>query len=205
LASDTNYAIPQEGRTSDSGPAAQNAAVTAKFFYNAVRRRRSMETRIASEQDRHLLRHALATLAYRGGKVLRGPSDEFSGFRPAETSRSAGQILAHISDLLDWALSIAEGKPVWQTAPPQSWTEDSRRFFTALGALDARLGSDQPLGASEERLFQGPVADALTHVGQIAILRRMAGKPVRSENYFLAEIAVGRVGAEQTPPRREFD
>jgi hypothetical protein len=156
------------------------------------------------EQNHPLLRHTLATLAYRGGKTIRGAPQEFSRFRSFETARTPGQILAHIGDLLEWGLSIAKGKQVWHDSPPRSWDEDSRRFFAALEALDAYLASGQPLGATEEKLFQGPVADALTHVGQIAILRRLAGAPVRSENYFRADIVVGRVGPEQTSPRKEF-
>ena len=54
-------------------------------------------------------------------------------------------------------------------------------------------------------MFQGPIADALTHIGQIGMMRRMAGAPVRGENYFKADIAAGRVGAEQSAPRFEFD
>ncbi|HKD18204.1 MAG TPA: hypothetical protein VKG23_10055, partial [Thermoanaerobaculia bacterium] len=82
--------------------------------------------------------------------------------------------------------------------------DDSARFFAALEAFDRRLRSGAALGSSAEKLFQGPVADALTHVGQIAMLRRLAGGPIRPENYHQADIAAGRVGPEQSPPRREF-
>jgi hypothetical protein len=164
-----------------------------------------IESRPLIEPQRELLRHTLATLAYRGGKTLRGAPEGFSGFRSSETTRTPGQVLAHIGDLLDWALSIAQGKQEWHNSEPQSWDQETQRFFAALAAFDACLASGEPLGAPAEKLFQGPIADALTHVGQIAILRRMAGAPVRAENYFRAEIAAGRVGAEQTSPRREFD
>jgi len=152
-----------------------------------------------------MLRHTLATLAYRGGKTLRGAPEGFSGFRASASTRTPGQVLAHIGDLLDWALSIAQGKQEWHNSQLQSWELDSQRFFAALAALDAYLASSEPLGASVEKLFQGPIADALTHVGQIAILRRMAGAPVRAENYFRAEIVAGRVGPDQAAPKREFD
>jgi hypothetical protein len=164
-----------------------------------------IESRPLIEPQRELLRHTLATLAYRGGKTLRGAPEGFSGFRSSETTRTPGQVLAHIGDLLDWALSIAQGKQEWHNSEPQSWDQDTQRFFAALAVFDAYLASGEPLGAPAEKLFQGPVADALTHVGQIAILRRMAGAPVRAENYFRAEIVAGRVGSEQTTPRREFD
>ena len=152
-----------------------------------------------------MLRHTLATLAYRGGKTLRGAPEGFSGFRASASTRTPGQVLAHIGDLLDWALSIAQGKQEWHNSQLQSWEMDSQRFFTALAAFDAYLASGGPLGAPVEKLFQGPIADALTHVGQIAILRRMADAPVRAENYFRAEIVAGRVGPDQAAPKREFD
>jgi hypothetical protein len=161
--------------------------------------------RTAVEMERQLLRHTLATLAYRGGKVVRGAPDGFSAFRAFETTRTPGQILAHIGDLLDWALSIARGKQAWRDSPPRSWALDSQRFFTALSTLDAYLASGLPLESPAEKLFQGPIADALTRVGQLALLRRMAGTPIRGENYFCAEIAAGRVGPDQFAPGREFD
>jgi hypothetical protein len=165
----------------------------------------SLESRTPLESERQLLRHTLATLAYRGGKTLRGAPEGFSEFRASETTRTPGQILAHVGDLLDWALSISRGKQDWQNSQQQSWEMDSQRFFAALAAFDAYLASGETLGAPAEKLFQGPIADALTHVGQIAILRRMASAPVRAENYFRAEIVAGRVGPDQVAPKREFD
>ena len=152
-----------------------------------------------------LLRHALATLAYRGGKVLRGTPAEFAEFHAGATTRTPAQIVAHIGDLLDWALSLAEGKQAWKDSPPLAWEQGSTRFFAALGALDLRLASGSPLACPAEKLFQGPIADAFTHVGQIAMLRRSAGCPIRGENYLVAEISTGRVTAEQAPPKREFE
>ncbi len=110
-----------------------------------------------------------------------------------------------MGDLLDWALSLARGKQQWRNATPQPWDREVQRFFASLAAFDAYLASDAPLHAPPEKLFQGPIADALTHVGQIATRRRLAGAPVRGENYFVADIVAGRVGPEQSPPRREFD
>jgi hypothetical protein len=151
------------------------------------------------------LRHTLATLAYRGGKTLRGAPAEFAEFRAGGTTRTPAQILAHMGDLLDWALSLAEGREAWHNSPPLTWEQGTARFFAALEAFDQRLSSEEPLACSVEGLFQGPVADSLTHVGQIAMLRRLAGCPVRGENYFKAEITPGRVGPEQAKPKFEFE
>ena len=158
-----------------------------------------------SDPKRDLLRHALATLAYRGGKAVRNASANFAEYRCGETSRTPGQILAHIGDLLDWGLSIARGKQTWRDSGVQDWNQDVERFFSALKALDDFLASNKPLAVPSEKLFQGPIADALTHVGQIAMLRRMAGAPIKGESYFVAEIVAGRVGREQIVAKKEFD
>jgi len=164
-----------------------------------------MPRKQAQPTARSLLRHAVATLAYRGGKALRGAPDHFADFRAGGTTRTPAQILAHIGDLLDWALSLAKGKQKWHNSKPVSWEEGSKRFFAALKAFDSYLASNKPLGCSSEKLFQGPVADALTHIGQISMLRRLAGAPVRGENYLQAGIEVGVVGAKQAAPKFEFD
>jgi hypothetical protein len=158
-----------------------------------------------SDAERTMLRHTVATVAYRGGKVLKGSPDGFATFRVGETSKNPTQILAHICDLFDWALSMAKGQETWRDSEPLPWAGQVERFYAALSAFDDCLATDVPLATSAERLFQGPVADALTHVGQIAFLRRLAGSPVRGENYSRADITVGRVGSDQPAPRREFD
>jgi hypothetical protein len=164
---------------------------------------------VAREKDsaRELLRHTVATVAYRGEKALRGAPAGFAAFAAGPSTRTPAQILAHLGDLFDWALSVARGAETWHNSTPLPWDKEVERFFAALTAFDAYLASDEPMGAPIEKLFQGPIADALTHVGQLALLRRLAGAPVRGENYSVAEIAAGRVGAAQTPPspKMEFD
>lgn len=147
------------------------------------------------DDARALLRHAVATVAYRGAKVIRGTPESFATFHAGGASRPAGAILAHIGDLFDWALSLAKGEPVWRESAPLAWKHEIDRFFAALAAFDGYLASGQPLAARPAQLLQGPIADALTHIGQIAILRRLAGAPIRGENYFTAEIVAGRVGS----------
>jgi hypothetical protein len=149
-----------------------------------------------------LLRHTLATLAYRAERALAGAPAGFAVFPGAV--RTPGEILAHMGDLLDWALSMANGEPRWRDSPPLAWDPGTTRLFTALEALDNRLASPEPLRAPADKLFQGPIADALTHVGQIAMLRRLAGSPQHGENYYEADIAVGRVGREQAAAKRVF-
>ena len=154
---------------------------------------------------RDLLRHTLATVAYRGGKTLRDAPDSFATFRASDSSRTPVQILAHLGDLFDWALSMAEGQPAWHDSKPLPWHDETQRFFASLQKFDDYLAGDAQLHASPEKLFQGPVADALNHIGQLAMLRRMAGHPIKGENYFMADISAGCVGLNQPPPKREFD
>jgi hypothetical protein len=151
-----------------------------------------------------MLRHTLATLAYRAAKTLRGAPSGFESFRPAPGSRTPAEILAHMGDLMDWAVLLVEGRHEWHDSVPLPWDREVARFFARLEAFDRALASTVEPGFPAARLFQGPVADALTHTGQIAMLRRMAGAPVRGENYFRASIETGRVGAEQAAPHKEF-
>ena len=160
-----------------------------------------------SDQTRVFLRHTVATLAYRCSKTLRGAPPSFATWKPGPTTRTPVEILAHIGNLLDWGLTIARGKAVWNTSEPLPWDQEVSRFYASLKALDDFLASNAPLAASAEKLFQGPIADALTHTGQLAQLRRLSGAPMKGESYYRADIAVGRVGPDQVPadPKVEFD
>jgi len=157
--------------------------------------------------DRVFFRHTLATLAYRGSKAVRGAPTSFADFKASPTSRTPVEILAHIGDLLDWLLTQARGEEKWNNATPLPWDKEIARFHAALAALDAHLASDQPIVKPIERMFQGGIADALTHVGQITMLRRIAGAPMKGENYSRATITAGQLGPDQVPadPRFEFD
>lgn len=155
--------------------------------------------------SRQLLRHTLATLAYRASKAIRGAPPEFASFRVAPGSRTPGEILAHLGDLIGWADSQARGAERWTNSTPRTWDEDVARFYAAMRRLDDHLASGARLGTSAERLFAGAIADSLTHVGQLTMLRRLVGAPVRGENYSRAKVVAGRVGPEQLPPKFEFD
>ena len=152
--------------------------------------------------DCELFRHTLATLAYRAARALEDAPESFAGFDAA--GRTPQQILAHMGDLFDWALSMAEGNQRWHNSESLPWADEQRRFFGALQAFDAYLASGEQEHAPIERLFQGTVADALTHVGQLAMLRRLAGCPICGENYYVAEIAAGQVSADLPAPVRPF-
>ena len=156
------------------------------------------------EEKRALLRHTVATVAYRGGKAVRGAPASFAAYSADGSPRTPATILAHIGDLFDWALSQAKGAEAWADSTPLEWDREVDRFFATLERFDAFLASEAPLAATPEQIFQGAIADALTHVGQLAMLRRLAGAKMKAENYSRADIVVGRVGAEQTAPRREF-
>jgi hypothetical protein len=160
---------------------------------------------VSPDPARQFLRHTVATVAYRGGKTLRGAPETFATFRSGDTTRAPVKILAHVGDLFEWAFSMARGQTTWHDSQPLAWNAEIERFFAALKKFDDYLASSEPLHAPVERLFQGPIADALNHIGQLAMLRRLAGSPIKGENYSLADIVAGRCGPEQASARREFD
>ena len=166
-------------------------------------------TQIPAEDPttRLMLRHTLATLAYRAGKTVRGTPAEFGAYRASEKSPSVVEILAHMGDLMDWVLLMLQGEPKWNNATPLAWDREIERFFTSLGAVDAYLAAGKPIAWEPGRVFQGGIADALTHTGQLAMLRRLSGHKMKGENYSRADIEAGRVGIDQVPPdpRYEFD
>ncbi len=142
---------------------------------------------------RELLRHMVATVAYRGGIAVSDAPDGFAVFRIDQDVRSPGELLAHIGDLLEGSLFLLKGEMVYLTSVPLPWGDEVSRFFSAAERLDVYLDSGAPLACSVEKLIQGPIGDALTHVGQIVMLRRLAGSSVRAESYFTAEIIPGTV------------
>src|SRR5262245_26393927 len=155
--------------------------------------------------DLELLRHTVATLAYRAAKTMRGAPPSFANFKPGPTSKTPVQVVAHMGDLFDWALTLIRGEWIWNNATPLAWDQECARFFAALKRFDDALASGQPIKVELTKLFQGPIADALTHTGQLAALRRLAACPMKSESYPRAEIVIGRAGAEQTPTDPPFE
>jgi len=152
-----------------------------------------------------MLRHLVATLAYRAAKVLRDAPADFGSFQVGPERRRPVQIVAHMADLMAWAVTLAHGEYVWKAEGSDDWNAEVRRFFDGLAALDGALETGSLPKGSEEKLIQGPLADALTHVGQLALMRGLSGAPVRPESYARANIAAGSVGMTQPAPVREFD
>ena len=157
-----------------------------------------------TDAARAVVRHLVATLAYRAAKVLRDIPPEFASATVGAATRRPVQIVAHMGDLTAWAITLARGESVWTAAGGDDWNVEVDRFFDGLSELDRELAG-APFTGSIEKLIQGPLADALTHVGQLAMLRGITGAAIRPESYARAEIVAGRVGREQAPPGREFD
>jgi hypothetical protein len=164
-----------------------------------------MKSGSTTRSDRDFLRHTLATLAYRAEKALREVPPEATAFRISPASRTPLEILSHMGDLMWWGERMARGDRAWASSPSGDWTSAHARFFDGLAAVDRALVEGEYDPVRMEHVFQGPIADALTHVGQIALLRGLAGTPVRPENYMRATIEVGRVGSDQATERTEFD
>lgn len=158
-----------------------------------------------SESARHLLRHTVATLAYRAEKAVRDAPDGFADYRASPSSRTPLEILLHLGDLVEWGDRMAQGEYKWIPGTSPDWESASDRFFASLQAFDASLAASTFETYSPEMIFQGPIADALTHVGQLTMLRGALNAAIRPESYARAEIAVGRVGRDQSSTRKEFD
>jgi hypothetical protein len=157
--------------------------------------------------DIELIRHTLATLAYRAAKTMRGAPASFGNYQAAPNANMPVRIVSHMGDLFDWALTLVQGDPKWNGSVPKSWDEECSRFFSTLKRFDDWLATGIPIHYDLRRLFQGPIADALTHTGQLAMLRRLHGSPMRGESYTRADIETGRVGSDQAAPdpKNEFD
>ena len=158
-----------------------------------------------TDPARIALRQMAATLAYRAAKVLRDAPPDFAHKSFGDATRQPVRIVAHMGDLMSWGVSMAGGGKEWKPAGGDDWKTEVERFFVGLAALDAVLAADGEFRGSVDKLIQGPIADALTHVGQLAMLRGMAGAPVRPESYARAAITAGRVGLDQEAPRAEFE
>ncbi len=157
--------------------------------------------------DIEILRHAVATLAYRAAKTMRGAPESFASYSSGPSSNTPLVIVGHMADLIEWGTTIAQGSPKWHYTKPESWDDECNRFFAALGKFDDALASANATESTIKTIFQGPIADALTHTGQLAMLRRLSGNPMKGERYSRADIEIGRVGSEQTPPNpgNEFE
>jgi len=154
---------------------------------------------------RQFLRHATAVIAYRGAKTLRGAPPEFAHFKASPSTRTPLEILAHVGDLLEVSAARLRGPAQWKEATPDSWDRHVARFHAALASIDEALASDRPIDVPLDRWYQGPFADSLTHVGQLAMLRRMFGAPMKGESYFYADIRPGRVGPDQVPAESKYE
>lgn len=152
-----------------------------------------------------MLRHALATLAYRTVKALRDAPARFPEFDPGKGVRGPHRLIAHMASDLEFARATLTGEP-YEGQKPSTWHADLDHFWEELARLDALLASTPPLaGDAATRLLQGPIADAITHAGQLAMLRRLAGSPVPGENFRVADIEIGRVGPQQARPVKPFE
>ena len=153
------------------------------------------------ESKRKLLNHFLAALAYRTQKALRDAPEDFGSFRAGDGVRTPAELVRHMTSVLGYARTHFIGGRYWPE-PLESLQEEIDRFHEVLGLLAQHLRDGDPLaeGMSEERLLQGPFSDAMTHAGQLALLRRLAGAPVPPENFIVAEIEPNRLGTDQAQP-----
>ncbi len=151
-------------------------------------------------ESRRLLQHFLAALAYRTQKALRDAPAHFADFRAGTNVRTPHELLWHMTGVIGYARTMLRGGDF---APPRlaTFDEEVARFHATLEALRDDLG-DASLAAriTDEQFLHGPLADAMTHAGQLAMLRRLAGTPVPSENFIFAHVSATNVGVAQAAP-----
>jgi hypothetical protein len=147
-----------------------------------------------------ILRHFLAAIAYRTQKSLQGAPAEFAAFRVAPSVRTPHEIVKHITSVLGYARTFFTGGEWWPEKLPD-FKDEVLRLHEVLASLSHYLEKDTPLqGTTPERILQGPFSDAMTHVGQLAMLRRLFGSPVPPENFIMAAIDTENVGPDQPAP-----
>jgi hypothetical protein len=148
-----------------------------------------------------MLRHFLAALAYRTQKALREAPADFGSFSAGEQVRTPKELVRHMTSVLGFARTFFVGGS-YRPEPLPTLNAEVARFHEMLDDLGAHLEQGSPLlnGMTAERLLQGPFADAMTHVGQLAMLRRLAGSPVPPEDFSLADVSAERLGLDQAKP-----
>jgi hypothetical protein len=153
-------------------------------------------------EKRDMLRHFLAALAYRTQKAIRGADAGFASFDAGNGVRTPHELICHMRSVLGYARTYFIGGE-YPRPTPVDWKEDVGAFHAMLEDLNGLLAAGDELhGLTEEQLLQGPFADAMTHAGQIAMLRRMYGEPVASENFIFAEVSAENVSTDQPEPAR---
>ena len=150
--------------------------------------------------DQYLLRHCLATIAYRTQKALRGAPDSYSNFRAGVNVRTPHEIVWHMTGVLGYARTFFQ-PGIWQPERLGNFIDEVERLHAVMEDLARLVQQGKPRNnITLEQLLQGPLADAMTHVGQLTMLRRLAGSPVASENFIFAKIDPGNLSADQPPP-----
>ncbi len=155
--------------------------------------------------SRRLLQHFLAAIAYRTQKALRGAPEHFGDFRAAVNVRTPHELLWHMTGVIGYARTMLHGG---EFAPPRlpALADEIARFHETLAALRDDLGNESlDATISDAQFLHGPLADVMTHAGQLAMLRRLAGSPVPSENFIFADVEATNVGADQPPPAAPDD
>ena len=155
------------------------------------------------DRDCELLRHFLAAIAYRTQKALRDAPAHYPTFSAGNRVRTPLELIHHMTSLMGYVRTLFVGGsyPI-KPDPLPTFKEEIARFHEMLEAVGALLDCGASCSISTEQLLQGPFADTMTHVGQLAMLRRLADSPVPPENFIYADIRGDRLDPNQPPPSR---
>ena len=152
-----------------------------------------------SPDTTRILRHLVATIAFRASRALRDTPEDFESVRLAEGGMTARELLLHLSNVMSFALATVSGTERIRHDAVK-WPQEVERFYSLLAQIDTRLAEGASvLAGMDLKLVQGPLADALTHVGQLHAMRRMTGSPVPPTNYIQVEVQAGRIALKDQP------
>ena len=149
-----------------------------------------------------LLRHMLATIAYRFQKTVRNTTEEFGVFRNTRDTRTPIEIINHMYDVLNKTKIFIEKERYDKTSTAQLELRlEIERFHRVLNNLDVVLSEKELDIKFSKRLLQGPLSDVLCHIGQIAMLSGQSGNKIKGEDFFSAKIMTGNTSSEQALPK----
>ena len=152
-------------------------------------------------RNQALLRHFLAAIAYRTAKALRDAPAPYEEFQPGHRARTPRQLVRHMSGVLSYAIGLLS-EPRGVLTDCATYSAEADRFFDTLRELGDLVRRTANLAdTTAEQLLQGPLADAMAHAGQLALLRRLSGSPIPPENFFVAAIDADRLGQDQVAAR----
>lgn len=137
-----------------------------------------------------VMQRLLDGLGFRFYWATEGLRVEDYSFRPADDVMSIRELVKHIWGLVNWVRISVQGEPHRRPMEIVSVRSDILEMLHELRTAVSEMNDDELSEVTIEgnplwNIINGPVSDALTHVGQINSFRRLNGNPVPRANVFL--------------------